>query len=669
MITKETIDLIFDTAKIEEVVGDFVTLKRRGTNMIGLCPFHNEKTPSFSVSPVKGIYKCFGCGKGGNSVNFIMEHEHSTFPEALKFLAKKYNIEIAETEFTPQDKEELNEREALYLASAYAQKYFSEILHNNEHGKAIGLTYFKERGFKEDTIQKFQLGYSLDQWSAFTDDALAKGYKLEYLEKTGLSIVKKEENTPEKHFDRFRGRVMFPIHNLSGRVIGFGGRILVTSEKQAKYLNSPASEIYDKSKVLYGIFFAKKTIVEQDNCYLVEGYTDVISLHQSGVTNVVASSGTSLTVEQIRLIRRFTNNITILYDGDAAGIKASFRGIDMILEEGLNVKVVLFPDGDDPDSYARKVPTQELKNYISKQAKDFIVFKTSLLLKETENDPIKKVNLIKDIVNTIGLIPDHITQSLYVKEASRLLDIQEQTLIVELNKIRKKKFVSQFKGDEAKNIEESITDPLAFQTQQEKNINERIKSSSFEHNERDIIRILMNYGNKEVIFYDDENIAPELRLPGSEHKMSVAEYIFKELVLLQDYPKFENVVYQQIFLEFQLQLENGIIASEQFFIQNQNESVKNTAIDLVKSEYFLSPYWNDQHGIIVITEEMQLKRAVTSSVDSLRLRKVEKMLEDYRNLLKETKNDEETLHIMQEQLKLLGLKKQISAHLGRIVTR
>lgn len=664
MIPKETIERIIEACRIEEVVGDFVFLKRRGANMTGLCPFHNEKTPSFSVSPAKGIYKCFGCGKGGDSVNFIMEHEHYTYPEALKFLAKKYNIEVVEKELSPEDREEINERESLYLVSAYAQKYYSEIIHQHESGKAIGLSYFKERGFKDDIIQKFQLGYSLDQWSAFTENAISNGYKLEYLEKTGLTISKED-----KHFDRFRGRVIFPIHNLSGRVIGFGGRVLVTNDKQPKYLNSPESEIYHKSNVLYGMYFAKKTMVEQDNCYLVEGYTDVISLHQAGVSNVVASSGTSLTAEQIRLIKRFTNNITILYDGDAAGIKASFRGIDMVLEEGMNVKIVLFPDGDDPDSYAKKVPTQELKNYISKQAKDFIVFKTSLLLKETENDPVKKAALIKDIIATIGIIPDAIMQSLYIKEASRMLEIQEQTLIVEINKIRRKKIVNQLKTDTAESIEHSIPEQTSIQIGQQENLNERIKLSSFEHQERDVIRILINYGNHEVVFYDNEDVADGQKTTAIrvEHKISVAECIIKELIA--DHPEFENPLYNKIFAEFQSQFENGVIPSEQFFIQHSDAAVKSIAIDLIQSPYSLSPNWENKYQIMVTTEAFILKQAITSAVNSLKLKKVEKMLEEYRNLLKETKDDVEIMNLMQQQQILLGIKKQISAHLGRVVTR
>ena len=428
MIPKETVSQIIETARVDEVVGEYVSLKKRGANLLGLCPFHNEKTPSFTVSPAKGIYKCFGCGKAGSSVNFIMEHEHYTYPEALKYLARKYNIEIEEEELSAEQIQEANEKESLYIVTQFAASYFEEQLWKSENGRAIGLSYFKERGFHETTIEKFKLGFSPDEWEAFTKAALEKGYKLDFLEKTGLSIVK-----GEKQFDRFKGRVMFPIQNISGRVIGFGGRTLSADKKTAKYLNSPESEIYHKSKVLYGLNFAKKSIVENDNCYLVEGYTDVISFHQNEVENVVSSSGTSLTAEQIKLIKRYSSNITILFDGDAAGIKAAFRGIDMILEEGMNVKVIAFPEGEDPDSYAKSHSSEELKKFLKNNAVDFIRFKTTLLLEETTNDPIKRAGLIKEIVQSIALIPEPISRSVYLQECSKLLEIDEQSLLSELN--------------------------------------------------------------------------------------------------------------------------------------------------------------------------------------------------------------------------------------------
>ena len=435
MIKPETIQTIFDTAQVEEVIGDFVTLKKRGANYLGLCPFHNEKTPSFSVSPSKGIYKCFGCGKAGNSVNFVMEHEHYSYPEALRWLAKRYTIEIEEEELTPEKQQEFDERDSMFALNSFIANYFHGNLFENQLGKTIGLSYLKERGFLESTIKKFEVGYAIDNWNDYSTHAHNNGYKKEVLVKTGLGI----ENESGV-IDRFKGRVMFPIHNLTGKVIGFGGRTLSSSKKTAKYLNSPESEIYLKSKVLYGIYFARTAIVKQDNCFLVEGYTDVISLHQNGIENVVSSSGTSLTVDQIKLIKRFTPNITILFDGDTAGIKASFRGIDLILEQGMNVKIVLFPEGEDPDSFARSHRTSEIEDFVTTQAKDFIGFKTSLLLDETKGDPNAKTKLIKEIIQTISHIPDGIGRTVYIQECSSIMDVPEQTLMNELNKILRQRY-------------------------------------------------------------------------------------------------------------------------------------------------------------------------------------------------------------------------------------
>ncbi|MDP4203320.1 MAG: DNA primase, partial [Bacteroidota bacterium] len=412
MIDQITVDKIINAAQIVEVVSDFVTLRKRGVNYLGLCPFHDERTPSFSVSPAKGICKCFSCGKGGNAVNFIMEHEQLSYYEALKYLAKKYHIEVIEKELSAEEIAQKNDRESMLALNKYAQGYFSNILHHSPEGKNVGMTYFHERGFREDIIKKFQLGYSLDQRDAFSAEALGKGYKKEFLVKTGLSI----ERDGGKIYDRFWGRVMFPVHTLSGNVIAFGGRILKKDEKAAKYVNSPESEIYHKSNELYGIFFAKQSIVKHDRCFLVEGYTDVISMHQSGVENVVASSGTSLTKGQIRMIHRFTENVTVIYDGDAAGIKASIRGIDMLLEEGLNIKVVLLPPGEDPDSFAKSQNASDFIAYIDAHQSDFIRFKTGLLLEEAGKDPIKRAALIGDLVRSIAIIPNSIIRSVYVKE-------------------------------------------------------------------------------------------------------------------------------------------------------------------------------------------------------------------------------------------------------------
>ena len=435
MISQTTIDNVFETARVEEVIGDFVVLKKSGSNFKGLSPFSDERTPSFMVSPAKQLWKDFSSGKGGTVISFLMEHEHFTYPEAIKYLAKKYNIEIEETEQSNEEKEQADERESMYLVSEFASKYFEKILHKTDKGQAIGLSYFKERGFTDETIKKFNLGYSLDDWQAFTDEALKQCYNINFLEKTGLTIVK-----DNKRFDRFKGRVMFPIQSMSGRVLGFGGRILTTDKKAAKYLNSPESDIYHKSKVLYGIYHAKQSIAKEDNCYLVEGYTDVIQFNQTGISNVVSSSGTALTSEQIRLINRLTKNITVLFDGDAAGIRASLRGIDLILEQGMNVKVCTFPQGEDPDSFAKQNTLQELKLYLEKNAKDFIAYKASLLMEDAKNDPVKKAGLIRDMVNSISKIPDRIQKEIYVQECARIMDISEEVLFSTLAQIGKKEF-------------------------------------------------------------------------------------------------------------------------------------------------------------------------------------------------------------------------------------
>jgi len=489
MISQNTIETVFETARVEEVIGDFVQLKRAGSNLKGLSPFSNEKSPSFMVSPVKQIWKDFSSGKGGNAVTFLMEHEHFSYPEAIRYLAKKYNIEIEETEQTDDDKAEANEKESMYLVSEFAQKYFYSVLMNTDEGKAIGYSYFKERGFTKDTIEKFGLGYSPETWDAFTMEALGKGYKLDYLDKTGLTIVK-----DDKKFDRFKGRVMFPIQSMSGRVLGFGGRILSNDKKAAKYLNSPESEIYHKSKVLYGIFHAKQAIAKQDNCFLVEGYTDVIQMYQAGIENVVASSGTALTPDQIRLVNRLTKNITVLFDGDAAGLRASVRGIDLILEEGMNVKVCTFPEGDDPDSFAKKTPYDDLVRYLSENAMDFIQFKASLLMKEAKNDPIKKAELIRDMVMSISKIPDKIKREIYVQECSRIMDISEEVLFNTLAQLVQKDIHEAGKKQK--------TDQKAFEVV--KNVPEAAASAvdiQYEL-ERKIIEILLLYGMAEEEFED-----------------------------------------------------------------------------------------------------------------------------------------------------------------------
>ncbi len=647
MITKSTIDEIFNAAIIEEVVGDFVVLKKRGVNYLGNCPFHNEKTPSFTVSPAKGIYKCFGCGKAGNSVNFIMEHEHYSYPEALKYLANKYNIEIDEEEQTDEQKEAANERESLYIVSNYAAEYFKDQLHNSQQGKAIGLSYFKERGFREDIIEKFQLGYSPDEWDAFTSKALKEGYNIDFLEKSGLTILKES-----KHFDRFKGRVMFPIHNLSGRVLGFGGRILKTDPKAAKYLNSPESEIYHKSNVLYGIYFAKKAINQEENCYLVEGYTDVISLHQSGVENVVASSGTSLTEGQIRLIKRFTENITILYDGDAAGLKASFRGIDMILQEGMNVRVVLFPDGEDPDSYAKNHSSSELTDYITQNAQDFIRFKTAVLIEEVGNDPIKKAELVKEIVTSISVIPDQIKRAVYTQECSALLDIPEQALINETNKILRKNF------SKKTNQEIPIVDEGYSFTEEKK---EESLGNDVEHWEFEIIRLLLMYGDRAIevdVLDDDEKL--------QKHDVAVCVYIISSIS--DDGLTFENPTFQQCFNTYLEFLNEEKTPEHQTFINNENPQISKLAIDVLTDKYEVSQNW-EKHSIIVRKEEHQLKVAVMNTVYAFKLSKLTQLIQEHQNQIKEADNDDDRMILMKEMIQYQNVKKQLADKLGRIILR
>ena len=535
MISKNTIDKVYDQMRVEEVIGDFVQLKRAGSNYKGLSPFSNERTPSFMVSPVKQIWKDFSSGKGGNAIAFLMEHEHFTYPEAIRYLAKKYHIDIEETEQSSEEKAQADERESLYIVSEYAQQYFQDTLFNTEAGKAIGMTYFKERGFTEETIQKFRLGFSPDEWTAFTDNALAKGYQLEFLEKTGLTIV-----NGDRKFDRFKGRVMFPIHSMSGRVLGFGGRILTNDKKQAKYLNSPESEIYHKSKVLYGIFFAKQAIAKADNCYLVEGYTDVIQMHQKGIENVVASSGTALTQDQIRLIHRLTPNITVLYDGDAAGLRASIRGVDLILEQGMNVKVCTFPDGDDPDSFARKTAYEDLVLYLENNATDFIRFKASLLMQEAQNDPIKKAETIRDMVESISKIPDLIKREVYVRECATIMDISEQVLFSTLAQILKKDF---YEGQKVERKQKAAMQVVQTPEEAQKRTVNRLEILEY-----DLIKNLLLYGNRECVFTDTILVEEEdgtLKEQQIQQTLKVYEKIFLELQ--EDEIELANPDFKQIY--------------------------------------------------------------------------------------------------------------------------
>jgi len=665
MISKDTIERVFETARIEEVVGDFVTLKKRGTNWLGLCPFHNEKTPSFNVNPARNIYKCFGCGKGGNSVNFIMEHEQSSYPEAIRYIAKKYDIAIEETAPDPKDVIIQDERESLFVLNSFAQRIFLEQVFDSDEGRAIGLSYFKERGFTEETIRKFQLGYALNDWSAFSDLAMKNGYQSEFLIKTGLSIEREakksesdtRETTEEKVkpkilFDRFRGRVMFPIHNMSGRVIGFGGRILKKDEKTAKYLNSPESEIYHKSKSLYGIFYAKKSIVQRDNCFLVEGYTDVISLHQAGIENVVSSSGTSLTVDQIRLIGRYSKNITVLFDGDAAGIKASMRGIDLILEEGLNVKVVLFPDGDDPDSYSKKHSYAETLDFITANAKDFVVFKTGLLLNEVQDDPVRKAQLIRDIVETISKIPDPIIRTMYTRQCSVMLDIPEPVLVAELNKMRRQQLKKEIPEKDA----EALMPATILQHDQ------AINEFDSEMQERNIIRLLLNFGSHEITFYVDEDESND-SLDGETYQMTVAKYIIDEIA--NDDIAFENKAYDDILKEYGMLLQTKSDLDPQHFLNSENTSFSEIAVELLSHRYVLSEEWEQMHKIFVPVEENLLRDSVEKAVIHLKNKKILRMLEENQRKIQQAHKEGKDFSELLEMHKMLeSVKMEISKLLG-----
>ena len=650
MIDQATIDRINDAARIEDVVGDYVTLKRRGVNLIGLCPFHNEKTPSFNVSPAKGIFKCFGCGKGGNAVHFIMEIEQLNYYEALKFLARKYHIEVHEKELTPEEVAARNERESLFLVNEYAQKYFTDTLWRHVDGKAVGMSYFHERGFRDDIIRKFQLGYSLDQRDAFTRAALKAGYNKDYLVKTGLTM----EYDDGRLNDRFRGRVMFPVHSLSGKVVAFGGRVLRKSDKMAKYVNSPESDIYHKSNELYGIYFAKQAIVREDRCYLVEGYTDVISMHQCGIENVVASSGTSLTGGQIRLIHRFTNNVTVLYDGDAAGIKASIRGIDLLLEEGMNIQVLLLPDGDDPDSFAKSHNASDFIAFIKENSTDFIRFKTKLLMEDAGNDPIKRAGLVTDIVRSIAIIPDQIIRAEYVRECSNLLNVGEQTLYYEINKIkgreREKRFAEQHRQGTSAPAPVPPETPLP--TLQE------VAAGRFEQEERNLLQVLIKYGHL-PLFKDEE----------AQRDKTVAEYIVEELDC--DGLVLENPLHRQMLDECRQHLGEAGFQAERHFLNHPDGRISRLTADLIADKYVLSRVHTRSRALP--TDEERLLELVPRLVLEL---KNSVVLDHIKQKLLEMKaageaKDYARIDILMEEIKQLDeVKKQLAKALGeRIINR
>jgi DNA primase len=650
LISKNTIDKVFEASRVEEVLGDFVTLKKSGSNYKGLSPFSDERTPSFMVSPVKQIWKDFSSGKGGNVVAFLMEHEHFTYPEAIKYLAKKYNIEVEETEQSQEQKEQADERESMYLVSEFAAKYFQNNLLKTELGKAIGLSYFRERGFSDETIEKFGLGYCLDDWNAFTNEALGKGYKLEYLEKTGLTIVKED-----KQFDRFKGRVMFPIQSMSGRVLGFGGRILTNDKKAAKYLNSPESEIYHKSKVLYGIYHAKQAVAKEDNCYLVEGYTDVIQFNQAGIENVVSSSGTALTPEQIRLINRLTKNITVLFDSDAAGQRASIRGIDLILEQGMNVKVCAFPEGEDPDSFAKKNSEEDIRLYLKQNSKDFINYKASLLMEEAKNDPVKKASLIRDMVSSISKIPDNIQQEVYVQETSRIMDISEDVLFTTLAQLAGKP-AAKTPPKKTKQFE-VVRDEPGLQ----------VKVDELYVLERTIISLLLHYGMIEedfedlVVKVDDKG---EISLEPEMMTAKVYEKIF--LDLQEDEVAFANEHFQKIYqLVIKKYNEEQEFSIDTFINELPPENASEVTSILMDEEQYVLHDW-ERMEIFVKGKKAEIGRLVNETILSLRRFLVNKKINELNRKIKEVP-PEESMGVLQDIMDYITLKKVLSGKLNRVM--
>lgn len=638
-------------SRVEEVIGDFVQLKKAGSNFKGLSPFSEERTPSFMVSPVKQIWKDFSTGKGGTVVSFLMEHEHFTYPEAIKYLAKKYNIEIEETVQSDAEKEAAGERESMYLVSEFANSYYQNILHKTDPGKAIGLSYFKERGFTDETIKKFQLGYSTDEWSGFTDAAVKKGYQLKYLEKTGLTIVKEE-----KQFDRFKGRVMFPIHSMSGRVLGFGGRILAKNEKAAKYLNSPESDIYHKSKVLYGIYYAKQTIAKEDNCFLVEGYTDVIQFYQTGVKNVVSSSGTALTSDQIRLINRLTKNITVLFDGDAAGIRASLRGIDLILEQGMNVKVCTFPEGEDPDSFAKQNTLEELQQYLKENAKDFIAYKASLLMEEASNDPIAKAELIRDMVSSISKIADQIKQELYIRECARIMDISEQVLFSTLGQLSKKALTEANKSAQKQKKAFEVVKATA-----------PTKKIDIQYElEQKIIEILLLYGSRKEDFEDlilKENEDGELILEPVIHQAKVFEKIY--LDLQEDEMQFGNENFKTIYyLIIDYLNQNETFSVENFMHEIDPNLAPFVSDILMNDERYRLHNW-EKNNIFPKRKDISVAQLVSETILNLRCFLIDQKVNEFKDSTHDISADNTS--ILEDVLNYSNLKMLLSRKLNRVL--
>ena len=678
MIDQATIDRIMDAAQIYDVVSDFVTLRKRGVNYVGLCPFHDDKTPSFSVSPAKNLCKCFACGKGGNPVHFIMEHEQLTYPEALRYLARKYGIEIKERELNDEERQAQSERESLFIVNQFARDYFKDILLHHAEGRSIGMAYLHSRGFRDDIIEKFQLGYSTDSHDALAQEALKKGYKQEYLLKTGLCY----ETEDHRLRDRFWGRVIFPVHTLSGKVVAFGGRVLASATKgvKVKYVNSPESEIYHKSNELYGIYFAKQAIVKQDRCYLVEGYTDVISMHQSGVENVVASSGTALTPGQIRMIHRFTSNMTVLYDGDAAGIKASIRGIDMLLEEGMNIKVCLLPDGDDPDSFARKHNSTEFRQFIAEHETDFIRFKTGLLMEDAGNDPIKRAGLISNIVQSISVIPEAIVRDVYIKECAQLLHVEDRLLVSEVAKRREKEIQRKNEQrDRERRQNAAATDngtevppPVADETTPSSTTgNDNYVSfipttdhaeQAFYQYERQILQMVIRYGELVMCNMEDEN--------GNQVPVTVIEYVVNDLK--QDELAFHNPLHRQILNEAaeHLKQQPGFVA-ERYFLAHPDPAISQLSTELVSDRYQLSKYHSKYQKIV--NDEERLYELVPMLMINFKYATVCEELKHMSRALQDPAigNDEEKCNaIMKRYNELRTVQSLMAKRLGdRVVLR
>jgi DNA primase len=661
LISKSTIDKVYETSRLEQVIGDFVQLKKSGSNFKGLSPFTDERSPSFMVSPVKQIWKDFSSGKGGNVVAFLMEHEHFTYPEAIKYLAKKYNIEVEETEQSNEQKEQANERESMYLVSEYAQKYFSEILWETELGKAIGLSYFKERGFTDETIKKFSLGYCLDNWDSFTNAALEKGYQLKYLADTGLTIVKEDAGNPanSKKFDRFKARVMFPIQSLSGRVLGFGGRILTNDKKAAKYLNSPESDIYHKSKVLYGIYHAKQAIAKEDNCYLVEGYTDVIQFNQRGIENVVASSGTALTPEQIRLVNRLTKNITVLFDGDAAGLRASLRGIDLILEQGMNVKVCSFPEGEDPDSFAKNNSLEDVLEYLNENSKDFIQFKASLLVEQTANDPIKRAETVRDIVNSISKIPDQIQKEIYIQECSQIMNVSESVLFSTLAQIGKKDIT-----DANKKVKQEQQKQVFNVVKNEESVGQKV-DVQYEL-ERKIIEILLLYGNTVQSFEDlvlKENDKGDLELEPESIEAKVYEKIF--LDLQDDEIELSNENFRNIYkILIEALNKNENFGINSFIAPLEQNMVSEISSILMEEEKYVLHNWAEK-DIFPKAKEVGIAQLASETILTLRCYLIKRRIIALQEATKELNNDNR--EILEEIMNYIQLNSLLNKKLNRVI--